>query len=462
MVERSASLEATVTALELVVAELQGRLDRARPGRLGRLVARLPANRQRREPPAPGWTPAHVALAERLDVVATALGASSEARGSLPEAIERFTAAVHESGLATETLAWCGAVAAFAAWPTDDELDGLSDAAALDGTNGLLEALWRELAARFRVGGAPLAGVEVMRDAAIADVTPTASHGEAGEAREARDVERVVRETAGRWSTEHGMKLVAWQHGERAPGLLSKDEAPGAALLPLGCSWFLPQPVDDERTERYRPFARAGVARHLSAVVYDTIGATAAETLPPGSAGRYAAFLDAARHFDLLLAASESVASEYRGLAEMLPALGLAGPRIVPCPLPSRFEGPAPPDAWAEYAAELWPLVIGPGRPEPGPPAMGPPPEASKRPDRELADRAASGRPRRAGRPRRRAGRPRRRAGTDRWRSAAPARPGDYGAVRPARQARGLGGPPPHHLPRLGARSARGEAFGDR
>ena len=215
MVERSTGLEATVTALDLVVAERQGRLDRARQGRLGRLVARLPANRQGRELPAPRWTPAHVALAERLDVVATALGASSEPGGSLPEAIERFTDAAHESGLATEALAWCGAVAAFAAWPTDDELDGLSDAAALDGTNGLLEALWQGLAARFRAGAAPLAGVEVIRDAAIADVTLTAGHGEAREGREGRDVERMMRETAGRWSTEHGMKLVTWQDGER-------------------------------------------------------------------------------------------------------------------------------------------------------------------------------------------------------------------------------------------------------
>ena len=160
-----------------------------------------------------------------------------------------------------------------------------------------------------------------MRDA-VADVTATTS-GTLPPA-----VQRFVRETVERWHRDHMVKRAVWT--ERGPVVADGD----AVLVPVDAAWIVAEPVLDRRADSYRTSARAGVTRRLSAIVVDTIPATAPELGPPGTPASFAAFLGAARAFDTVIAMSDAVATEWQGLVAMLGALGVEGPEVIARPLP--------------------------------------------------------------------------------------------------------------------------------
>ena len=97
-------------------------------------------------------------------------------------------------------------------------------------------------------------------------------------------------------------------------------------MVPIGAAWIVAEPLVDGRADRYRTFARAGVARWLSAVTVDTKPAASPEAVPPGAPAAYAANVSALRGFDTVVAMGDSVAAEWRGLVTMLGALGIDGP----------------------------------------------------------------------------------------------------------------------------------------
>ena len=190
---------------------------------------------------------------------------------------------------------------------------------------------------------------------------------------------RVVTESLRRWSATQTFRPIGWT--EEFAGLrdLTAAERDGAglgpgrpqptwALVPWQCRYLLPEViVEVPQLQRLTAMIESGAVR-LTAIGYDLIPVTAAETSRRNLPGAFAAYLGVLRYADTLAAISRSAATEFRGFCAMLIGQGLAGPRVVEVPLPSEVvavDAAAVASARARLGIGDTPLVLAVGTQEP-------------------------------------------------------------------------------------------------
>ncbi len=227
--------------------------------------------------------------------------------------------------------------------PTSDEVLAARRAAEVDGLVAVLRmTVWSGPLPRLLDKG-PFVPVEVIAGATLVDVDHTAKVGFA------TGIQRVTREAVRRWAQRHDVVFVGWHADGVSLRRLTPDEVrracwggpavvdpePGPVLVPVGCSYLLPELA----TEPARTGALLSLAQHstnrLAVIGYDMCPITVPETCGPGMPAAFARNLAAVRHANAVATISEAAAVEYRGWAAMLPQIGIPGPRVTACLLPN-------------------------------------------------------------------------------------------------------------------------------
>ena len=110
---------------------------------------------------------------------------------------------------------------------------------------------------------------------------------------------------------------------------------PETTIVPWRCRLVLPELVaDPQRCDVYRALAVSGVIAGLSALAYDLIPVTAAETVTERMSGLFASYLSTVKYADRLSAISAATALDYQGFVSALADQGIRGPYVVAHPLP--------------------------------------------------------------------------------------------------------------------------------
>lgn len=267
---------------------------------------------------------------------------------------------------------WLALAALSGRLPDDDAVTRARREATLDGPAALLRAL-------DRLGTDHTVHVTTAVDAVLVDVQHTAATDAA------TGIQRVARETTRRWAAAHELTLVSWTDGFCAlRGLTPREHArmrgagPGpdegaveqarpTVIVPWRCRLLIPElAADPGRTSRLLALARYSC--EVGAIGFDTVPITSATTSDSEFPGAFAGHLAALRHYRRLTTISRAAGAEYAGWADMLAAIGLAGPQIRPILLPAEV---APADdadlarARTRFGADLRPLVLVVGTFEP-------------------------------------------------------------------------------------------------
>jgi glycosyltransferase involved in cell wall biosynthesis len=197
-------------------------------------------------------------------------------------------------------------------------------------------------------------------------------------------IQRVVRRLATQWRDRPDVTFVAWTPGFGSIRELTFAEVrrlqgadsplPGISgdqptvVVPWSGMFVLAElAAEHERAARLRAVAQFSAVR-TAALGYDCIPLTTSETVQPGMATGFAAYLAALRHFDVVVTDSEAAATEFEGWRRMLAAIGLEGPQVIAVPLAVQVPEPES-GAIAEARALLCvaglPLVLVVGSHEP-------------------------------------------------------------------------------------------------
>jgi FkbM family methyltransferase len=306
----------------------------------------------------------------------------------LSGALKAFEQAVETSNVPTSAKAWLGLVATNATYPADLDLQRFTRALRTDGAAGLVTAMLEQFQARLRDGTTSERVLEVVRDGVIIDVSHTVAHDlHTG-------IQRVVRETVGRWVSSHDVTLVNFELSNAfatalAPGESRRlvewrryvhtsgaDEirrvpevASGAVVVPWRCQWLLPELVaDPAQCDVYRALAQSRVLRGLSLIGFDLIPVTATETVAEFMSTNFAAYLSIVKHARRLSAISEATAHDFQAFGAMLASQGLSGPDVVAHTLPTEAPVSEPADLTEVHRAlgrgDL-PIVLAVGSHEP-------------------------------------------------------------------------------------------------
>ena len=258
----------------------------------------------------------------------------------------RLVASLHPS---RPDLLWLVVAVVGARLPRSSHIERLLRELVLDGAEATLERILHEHATDL--SRARTRRVRVV-SGTLVDVHHTSRTGIA------TGIQRVSRELVRRWEADpgHEVVLVGWSDGldslrllapaERRTALGARaagDPAPSqvhlqadddAVVVPWGARYVLPElALEPERTSRLRAMARWSGTR-CSAVGFDCVPITSSETTDVMVSEHFANNLAALRHFDHVVAISESAAREYRGWCRMLSAIGESGPRVDACLLP--------------------------------------------------------------------------------------------------------------------------------
>lgn len=175
-------------------------------------------------------------------------------------------------------------------------------------------------------------------------------------------IQRVVRETVGRWLADGRGDPVGWVPGHTALRWLTSSErgtiaqtppipeptgsrtvaGPARAVRPMtetvvvpwGGAYLLPElALELPRLSRVRALARFARVQ-TGAIGYDCVPITSAETVALGI-GSFARYLAALKHVDRIATISQAAADEFSGWVGMLAATGLTGPEVTPILLPA-------------------------------------------------------------------------------------------------------------------------------
>ena len=200
----------------------------------------------------------------------------------------------------------------------------------------------------------------------------------------ATGIQRVARQTAGRWMRDHSPTLVSWSRrfqsirevtdGERQriqQGVAQEDvevRPEAAVVVPWRSTYLLPElAAEPGRTKRLQALAALSPNR-TGVIGFDCVPITSAETTQFGFSGVFAANLAAVRNFDKVAGISGAAASEYLGWRSTLRAVGLRGPQIEAIHLPVEAAEP-PAEDWdaarARFLVGRLPLVLVVGSHEP-------------------------------------------------------------------------------------------------
>lgn len=246
-----------------------------------------------------------------------------------------------------DELTWVALVSFTAAYPTSELFDWFRRALALAPEDAALR-IFMEAGSRTATGFADLdARVEVVTGAVVVDVDFPARHGHN------TGVQRVVRQTASRWSAERDVVLAAWVHGSMSFRRLSAIETERVVDWASASrrEW---QHGDPERTEFVVPYRSvvvipsvpdynqcgplAALAEYSGNEVvilgHDAIPVVSADTVPPEETVRFVNFLAVVKRAARVATVSAASALEFEGFVRALPAQGLTGPTVVPVPLP--------------------------------------------------------------------------------------------------------------------------------
>lgn len=165
-------------------------------------------------------------------------------------------------------------------------------------------------------------------------------------------VQRVVRETARRWSRSNGARLVAWNATERnldgtylrelddvETGLFLADKKAldTSKVRPLLVPTSGRVIIAEVTTDVWRAGRTAALARHsglqVGFIVYDLVPFTAGDTSTPGIAGQFPLYLEAVAQSKRVVTISHAAYAEYKGWKRMLPSVGVTGPELGVSPL---------------------------------------------------------------------------------------------------------------------------------
>lgn len=216
-------------------------------------------------------------------------------------------------------------------------------------------SLW-DAVAEYTTDESALWTVRIVTDSTLVDVMHTAT----SDLR--TGIQRVVRETAGRWIRDHEKTTlaVAWtnhfqsirelsaveRHRVLDPDLphetVTAVKTQPTVVVPWRTTYLLPElGVEVPRTSRLAALAEFMPGR-TGVIGYDMVPVTSAETTVPGHPDVFARHLVAARRFDVIATISQAAGHEYEGWRDSLSAIGVTGPRIVPVSLPVEIPEPDP------------------------------------------------------------------------------------------------------------------------
>jgi hypothetical protein len=220
--------------------------------------------------------------------------------------------------------------------------------------------------------------VRVLHDQVVVDVDFCARHGHN------TGVQRVVRETVGRWNSEHDLTLSAWTEDGSLMRTLAPDERgrvlswdsslrpttsgpdvddQGELLVPWNCTISLPEVAQARFWQRLACLSEFST-NSVGMVGYDTIPVTSAEYVVPSEADRFIRYLSIVKNADLVAGISQSSADEFAGFASTLRAQGLIGPKVVSVELPVALAAHESEGAGLGRSNHL-PLVLNVGTQEP-------------------------------------------------------------------------------------------------
>lgn len=190
-------------------------------------------------------------------------------------------------------------------------------------------------------------------------------------------IQRVVRTTMPHWRDRPGVVFVAWSDDltgyrrltpsqERmvldwTSGARPGSEPPAPVLVvPWRSPVVIPEVPAANLLPRQAVLARDSGNR-VVLVGHDTIPIVSADSMVDEESDRFAHYLEVVKHAAVVAANSHTTAEEFRGFGEALGAQGLAGPRVVPVPLPVDL----PPVPAGEPTPRERPLVLTVGSVEP-------------------------------------------------------------------------------------------------
>lgn len=219
--------------------------------------------------------------------------------------------------------------------------------------------------------------ITIVDGGVVADVDFCARHGHN------TGIQRVTRETLGRWHRDHDITLVAWTATGRSMRSLipdetqrvvdwtserrlehsvEADEKSSALVVPWNSTLVLPEVSPHRAWDRLACLAEFSSNR-VALIGYDSIPVTGADHVVASEVDRFVRYLSVVKHADLVAAISDSTAEEFSGFAGALHAQGLAGPLVQSVPLPVALASATQPAA-APAAAGV-PVVLCVGTQEP-------------------------------------------------------------------------------------------------
>ena len=267
--------------------------------------------------------------------------------------------ALLEEALTTTTFphgaaAWLSLVAVYGEYPDEPSVDRVARTVRMDGTGRAVDDLRRVASERAADGLGTSARLRVVTDRVLVDVTHTAK------AEMHTGIQRVVRETVGRWlesgrpvelasfsSSANALRplrgaaaarFVDWRAhvgSEAKPRGNEPTERDDDVLVPWQSVLIVPEVIfDHARLEAYRALGGAGVLESLSLIGFDLVPVTAAETTKEGLSDTFARYLAVVKHADRISAISRSSARDFAAFGEMVEAQGLEAPVVRPHGLP--------------------------------------------------------------------------------------------------------------------------------
>ncbi|KRE26051.1 hypothetical protein ASG80_04350 [Agromyces sp. Soil535] len=230
--------------------------------------------------------------------------------------------------------------------PTAAEVVGLVREVRLNGAAVSLDRIEYDRAATMF---GPTGDVLFIRGAVMIDVHDTS------QTNRTTGIQRVVRETVGRWTSHAEVLPVAWTHDHRSLRLLTAveldqlrgrhvdasiaDTEPHTIVVPLGGRFVIPELA----AEPWRVLLHRSIAEHsgiaVAAIGYDLVPVTSSETSHAGIIANFPRYLDTLAHAERVAAISRAAAIEYEGWRQMLSGSGRIGPEIVAIPLAAEMIG---------------------------------------------------------------------------------------------------------------------------
>ncbi|TFD10269.1 glycosyltransferase family 1 protein [Cryobacterium sp. TMT1-66-1] len=292
-------------------------------------------------------TAMELALSQRLGAIAPDLGLSTtslerlqtEGSGPLLWEICRLVKAD-----LTSDRVWLLFVGVAGLFPEPDEVRSLQRQLELVATaqvHRVVLSACRDSAIRYR---SHLTTIRVVREQVLVDVNFSARTGHNS------GVQRVVRETARRWSVDVQPQFVVWTDNDRSFRDLTTAEsdrllAEGPILdgCPITARTEIIVPVDciltmievPQREECASLSALAEFSGNkLALVVHDMIPVVSGDMVSFAESDRFVEFLAVVKHADRISGVSESAASEFQGFIDSLSSQGLTGPVVTSVPLP--------------------------------------------------------------------------------------------------------------------------------